>query len=119
MFCERLVTACRSFRRCFFHVAAFVFATYLTFYQTIRDTTRLFRLICDYCLRRQRNHVLRLIGTHQLRHPVRVTAVYMAVSVENEFPAVFVSLPFRNDFHVTPRFSIARVMNIRRKLTVD
>lgn len=86
MFCERLVTACRSFRRCvlFFMLAAvLVFRDLPTF---LSDNLRYYKINFDnLCLRLRgyRNHVLRLAVSHQRGHALRVNAIHVAVGVEN------------------------------------
>jgi hypothetical protein len=44
---------------------------------------------------------------HELRHSMRLRAINVAVSVENEFPAVFVALPFGNDLYIDAAFDCA------------
>jgi len=39
-----------------------------------------------------------------LGHPLRVDRIDMAVSVEDQLPAIFVSLPLGDDLHVNPPF---------------
>jgi hypothetical protein len=45
-------------------------------------------------------HILRFDVSHQLRHSLRMHAVYVAVSAKNQLAAVFVPLLLRNHFHV-------------------
>ena len=83
MFCERLVTACRSFRRLCSHATAFCIRDLPTF---LSDNLRYYKINFDnLCLRLRgyRNHVLRLAVSHQRGHTLRVNAIHMTVGVEN------------------------------------
>ena len=54
---------------------------------------------------RDPHHIL--VG-HQLRHPLRMARLTWRVSVEDQFPAVFVSLPFGNHLHIDAFLDRAR-----------
>ena len=60
-------------------------------------------------LRRNRDHILRLIGAHQLRHAVWMLRSCVTVSLQDQFTAVLMSLHCAITFTSTPR-SIACVI---------
>ena len=55
---------------------------------------------CRHLFQLHLQHILSFDVSHQLRHSLRMHAVYVAVSAKNQRAAVFVPLPLRNHFHV-------------------
>ena len=46
------------------------------------------------------HHVVRLLGSHELRHALRVDWIHVRIRIQNQFPAVSVALPFSDNLHV-------------------